>query len=162
MKVVKFTHSQFISKLKCTRISFASFMTKYKSHKINTKDIHVSMINPSTLTYEKKISRFFIRYKSLIYRTLFLSLSVLSPDSYFRETLKLPLSLIDIQTINYAELRLTEKRSMIYGILWCTVMWHEGRQLPQHTDSTWMYKVHSSYTKIPLLLFHERIVAMQF
>lgn len=135
---------------------------------LNTKDIHISIINPSTLTYEKKISRFFIRYKKLnllphpLPVLLLLVLSVLSPDSYFRETLKLPLSLIDIQTINYSGLRLTEKRSMIYGILWCTVMWHEGRQLPQHTDSTWMYKVHSSYTKIPLILFHEKIVAMQF
>lgn len=72
-----------------------------------------------------------------------------SPDSYFRETVKLPLPLIDTQTIDYTELRLTEKRSIIYGILWCTVIWHGGRQLPQPTDSTWMYEVHSQYTKIP-------------
>lgn len=61
--------------------------------------------------------------------------------------------LIDTQTIDYTELRLTEKRSIIYWILWCTVMWHGGRQLPQPTDSTWMNKVHSPYTKIPFFLF---------
>lgn len=110
----------------------------------------------------KKKSRFFIRNKKLnlwphpLPFFLLLVLSVLSPDSYFRETLKLPLPLIDIQTIDFTGLRLTEKQSIIYGILWCTVMWHGGRQLPQHTVSTWMYKVHSPYTKTPLILFHKR------